>query len=393
MNIKVIKSETDYKEALNALEQLMSNELSEGTKEFEDLEVLSVLIEKYESENVDLGPVDPIEAIKFRMEQGNLKNRDLAPYIGSVGKVSEVLNRKRPLSLNMIRGLHKGLGVPYTSLMEEPQKAEEDLGINWLEFPLKEMFSRKLFTKPSLLEVKNYAEEEVIRFFGPHFKTMKPAFLRATVRSGRQMNGYALSVWHVLSLKKAEEKPNKVIFDPEFLDDGFFESLLGLSFLNEGPSLAVEYLEKFGISLVFNEHFSKTYLDGAALLLDDGSPVISMTLRHNRLDNFWFVLMHELAHIKLHLFDSETRAIYDDLDSSAVNKIEEEADEFAMKWLLPAEEKEEILSYTTAAELKRAAKKFNKGVAILAGALRKERNNYRIFNQLIGSGTVREMLM
>jgi HTH-type transcriptional regulator / antitoxin HigA len=392
MNIKVIKSEAEYSEAMAAIEHLMSLDLAPNSKEFSELEVLSVLIEKYESGHVDLGPVDPIEAIKFRMDQQGLKNRDLIPYIGSIGKVSEVLNRKRPLSLNMIRALHKGLGIPYSSLMEDTQDAEEELNIDWLQFPLKEMVTRNLFDCESLSEIKNYTEENIRNFFGPRFNSLSPALLRTTMRSGRQMNKYALFVWHVLSLKKAEEKKNKVKFEIELLDDSFFENLLGLSFLDEGPLLAVEYLEKFGIRLVFNDHFSKTYLDGAALLLEDKSPVISMTLRHDRLDNFWFVLMHELAHIKLHLYNTDSEAIYDDLDSSAVDEMEQEADEYAMNWLVPEGAKCEIMLFTSAPEIKQAAKKYNRSPAIFAGALRKARNNYRIFNQLIGRGAVREML-
>lgn len=79
--------------------------------------MLSILIEKYENEHYPIGPSDPIEAIKFCMEQQELTPRDLEAYIGSSGRVSEVLNRKRQLSLNMIRRLHEGLKIPYESLI------------------------------------------------------------------------------------------------------------------------------------------------------------------------------------------------------------------------------------------------------------------------------------
>ena len=114
MNLKIIKSDNEYEGALAELTKLMALELAPDCEQFRTLEVLSVLLEKYESEIVDLPAVDPIEAIKFRMDQSEMVNKDLKPYLGSMGKVSEVMNRKRPLSLSMIRNLHKGLGIPYS---------------------------------------------------------------------------------------------------------------------------------------------------------------------------------------------------------------------------------------------------------------------------------------
>ncbi|MNN89480.1 hypothetical protein D3C81_2073020 [compost metagenome] len=88
-----------------------------GTPDGDELEVLAVLIGKYEDEHYPMPPSDPIEAIKFRMDQQGLTPRDLEPYIGSSGRVSEVLNRKRKLSLAMIKRLHDGLRIPYESLL------------------------------------------------------------------------------------------------------------------------------------------------------------------------------------------------------------------------------------------------------------------------------------
>ena len=117
MNIQPIHTDADLERAFARMEQLWTAE--EGSEEADELEVLSILIEKYEDEHYPIGPSDPIEAIKFRMEQLGLTNQDLEPYIGSSGRVSEVLNRKRGLSLNMIRRLHHGLRIPYESLMSD----------------------------------------------------------------------------------------------------------------------------------------------------------------------------------------------------------------------------------------------------------------------------------
>ncbi|MBT2785736.1 MULTISPECIES: helix-turn-helix domain-containing protein [unclassified Halomonas] len=117
MNIQPIRNDADLDRAFARLEELWAAE--DGTAEADELEVLSILIEKYENEHYPIGPSDPIEAIKFRMEQQGLTQRDLETYIGSSGRVSEVLNRRRGLSLAMIKRLHNGLKIPYESLMAD----------------------------------------------------------------------------------------------------------------------------------------------------------------------------------------------------------------------------------------------------------------------------------
>ena len=114
MNIKPIRSEADLADALKRLEELWGAPLN--SPEGDELEVLAVLVEKFEAEHYPLPTSDPIEAIKFRMDQQGLTPRDLEPYLGSSGRVSEVLNRKRKLSLGMIKRLHDGLRIPYESL-------------------------------------------------------------------------------------------------------------------------------------------------------------------------------------------------------------------------------------------------------------------------------------
>ena len=117
MNIQPIHNDADLERAFARMEALWNAE--DGSPEADELEVLSILIEHYEDEHYPIGPSDPIEAIKFRMEQQGLTPRDLEAYIGGSGRVSEVLNRKRGLSLAMIRRLHDGLRIPYESLMNE----------------------------------------------------------------------------------------------------------------------------------------------------------------------------------------------------------------------------------------------------------------------------------
>lgn len=110
MELRAIRTKADYKAALKKISSLL--DAREGSREAGMLEVLSVLVEAYEEEHHPVDPPDPIEAIQFRMEQAGLTRRDLEPYLGSRARVSEVLNRKRPLSVEMIRRLNEGLGIP-----------------------------------------------------------------------------------------------------------------------------------------------------------------------------------------------------------------------------------------------------------------------------------------
>jgi HTH-type transcriptional regulator/antitoxin HigA len=116
MKIKPIKTETDYNQALIRLEDIFDTK--KGTKESDELEILGILIEKYELEHFPIGLPDPVEAIKFRMEQMHYTQRDLANLLGQKSKASEILNRKRKLSLEMIRKLSAQLRIPTEVLIQ-----------------------------------------------------------------------------------------------------------------------------------------------------------------------------------------------------------------------------------------------------------------------------------
>lgn len=122
MTLKLIKNEKDYDAALSRVDLLMELNPKLGTKQNDELEVLVMLIEKYEEKEWLISEPDPIEAIKVRMEQMHLKQKDLVPYIGNKSKVSEVLNRKIGLSLSMITKIATGLHLPLESLIQLPKK-------------------------------------------------------------------------------------------------------------------------------------------------------------------------------------------------------------------------------------------------------------------------------
>ena len=120
MKPKLIRTETDHEAALRRIELLMENEPEPASPQGEELELLSLLVERYEDEQYPMDLPEPVAAIRFRMEQQGLKPKDLVPFIGSASKVSEVLAGKRGLSVAMIRNLIQGLGLPAEVLIGKP---------------------------------------------------------------------------------------------------------------------------------------------------------------------------------------------------------------------------------------------------------------------------------
>ncbi len=139
MKPKIIKTETDYQAALAHLEGLM--DAHPDTPE-EELELFAMLIEAYEQETFPIGLPDPVDAIKFRMEQQGLTRKDLEQYIGSQSKVSEVLNGKRTLSLTMIRALHIGLDIPAEVLLHKPGQSLTVAKHNYRDYPFPRLVTR-----------------------------------------------------------------------------------------------------------------------------------------------------------------------------------------------------------------------------------------------------------
>jgi HTH-type transcriptional regulator/antitoxin HigA len=119
MDIRPIHTERDYKAALNEVSTLMELDPDQGTAEGDRLDILATLVQAYEAKHCPIAPPDPIEAIKFRMEQAGLTVKDMEPIIGRANRVYEVLNRTRPLTLAMIRRLHRAMGIPAEVLIRE----------------------------------------------------------------------------------------------------------------------------------------------------------------------------------------------------------------------------------------------------------------------------------
>ena len=117
--LRPIRNEKEYAEVLAEVSAFVDNEPKRGTKDADRFELLLMLVEAYEAKHYSIAPPDPIEAIKYRMEQAGLKPKDLQPMIGGLNRVYEILNRKRPLTLKMIWKLHSMLGIPADSLIQQ----------------------------------------------------------------------------------------------------------------------------------------------------------------------------------------------------------------------------------------------------------------------------------
>lgn len=393
MKAKILKSEAEYEAALAYVEPLMDAE--PDSPDEAELELFAFLIEKYEEQYYPIDLPDPIEAIQFRMEQAGLARKDLVPYLGSQSKVSEVLNRKRPLSLSMIRALHLGLCIPADVLLKEPGKELPEPRYDFREFPFTEMYNRGYFKSfnGSLSQAKVYAEELLHELFSVfEGEIPDPIYCR---NSDKENDCKALLAWQarVLDLARSESLPPFVRTE---LSDEFIRELIRLSYFSRGPQLAQELLNKKGIHFIVLPHLSKTYLDGACFKSPDGHPVVGMTLRYDRLDNFWFTLVHELAHIYLHL-DDDNIAFFDDtekIDHESENPQEMEANQFTHELLIGSDEWEKaaptLLEATQQNILIRFADQLSISPAIVAGRVRWEKGNYQVFSQLVGNRKVRE---
>ena len=161
--------------------------------------------------------------------------------------------------------------------------------------------------KASMPDAKDRAEELITAFLEPVGGLRRsPVLYRKScpksypIRAARKMNPYALEAWRAGVLRRAlDEQPSD--HKPSLIDLEFMRDVARLSRAEKGPLLARDFLNGYGIILIVEPHLPKTYLDGAAFLTPSGNPVIAMTLRYDRIDNFWFVLMHELAHVSKHL--------------------------------------------------------------------------------------------
>jgi HTH-type transcriptional regulator / antitoxin HigA len=261
--------------------------------------------------------------------------------------------------------------------------------VSWSRLPYKEMAKRKWFKITPTEDPVSATRNFFTMMAGPQFAT---ALHRKKVRSGNVPNEFALLAWQarVLGLASAFREKRKIgSFE---LNDTWVKELVQLTKRKRGPVHAREMLADRGIALIVERHLPGTYLDGAAMLSKSEQPVVALTLRYDRLDNFWFVLLHELGHIFLHLFNGLKFDFFDEEDGAKTDTIEAEADKFALDALIPSDQWDRCLSRFAMTEEAVRIDAQNLGIdaSIIAGRIRKERNNYMVFNNLVGQNSVRE---
>ena len=336
---------------------------------------------------------DPVEAIKFYMAERGLKQRDLAPMIGSRSKVSEVLSGTRLLTMPMARALHQHLGIPAEVLLKDPDVSAgtSEAEIDWRRFPLREMARRNWIKERCNL--RENAEELVTCLMRKAGCTeSRAALYRKTDqnRANAKTDPYALNAWCWQVLAQANERDLRGDYQGDSDQASLLNQVAKLSPAIDGPRLAIDFLAKQGIAVEIVPHLPRTHLDGAAMKSVVGRPVIGLTLRYDRIDNFWWVLMHELAHVVLHLSEAN-EAFVDDLQLTAASDVEREADEFAYNCLIPEEiwYDSGILENPSPMAVIGLAQEAGVHPAIIAGRARRELDNYRLLSQFVGTGEVR----
>ena len=399
MKAKLIKNDADHQEALKRIDEIFN--ARPGTPEGNELELLVHLVEEYEESAHPIPLPDPVEAIRFRMEQEGLKQADLVPYLGTRSRVSEVLSGRRKLTLAMIRRLHKGLGIPAEVLLQEPGQALSYVyaGVDWNKFPLAEMLKRKWFSgfAGRKKDLCDQAEEILGPLLFPGGQDCRELSMaaRQSIRPGSAQDDHALWAWQsrVLQLSRNQEVGD---YDPKAMTRDFMKTVLSLSRLDDGPLQAQRLLTENGIATVMLHHLPGTHLDGAAMLRPDGHPVIALALRYDRLDNFWFTLAHELAHVVLHLAKGDNTIFLDDLETEPGSNLkEEEADNCAAEILVPSEDLKNsgALESPTPELICEVALRNHVHPAVVAGRVRYMRKDYKLLSKLIGNRAVRKLFL
>lgn len=191
--------------------------------------------------------------------------------------------------------------------------------------------------------------------------------------------------------------PRHVKFNPDAIDEEFLRWLVRLSVRDDGPRRALNAVREIGVTVVVESGLPGMSVDGASFHIARAGPVLSLTLRYDRLDNFWFTLLHELGHIVLHLSTPERDVYIDSLDEAVSDETEAEAeaDAFAKDALVPRDTwlRSDARRLGSEASVKSLAKQLGIHPAIVAGRIRYERREFRIFPELAGIGGVRDQLL
>ena len=393
---RIIRNDQQYKEQCDILSGLLKK--THRTQEEEELiDLLTLLIDMYTraSDTVEekalMFYADAVDAIKFRMKQGGYTRKDLIRLIGSPSKASEVMNRKVRLSLQMIRALHEGMGIPAEILLREPDEKRLVSRYNTKDYPFSEMLRRGYFNFDGALAKAKAIGSVLLEDFFAVLPSVHPkTCFRKTLSQIDESDMNAVNAWQCRIIHRVHNDIVKE-YIPSKVNTDVYNEIAKLSIQEKGEILVKSELNNLGIHVIYEPQLPKTKIDGAAFLADDGHPVIAMTLRHDRLDNFWFTVMHELYHVIHHLEKNSTTVFMDNIDSVAARTDDADelaADNAAEEALIPShvwkDKRIQALLHTRSASVvKMVAHEMNVSPAVLAGRIRWEKKNYKYFSGLL----------
>lgn len=342
----------------------------------------------------------PCALIRARIANG-MSQRDLAVKLGLQEQQIQRYEATEYSTANLRRLLEVASAVDLKvssevsgACVEPDPNLATPAELDWSKFPIREMYQRRWFDGfEGSLSAALLAADTMVKDYIEAFCTRPTVSLhRKHVRSGSALDEYALLAWECRVLDRASEVEMAGTYSEGSITDEWTQELVRMSGFEDGPLRARQALADVGIPLIIEPHLAGTHLDGASLLWGD-TPVVGMTLRYDRLDNFWFVLLHELAHIAMHLRKGKLTSAFDDLESAGGDRMERDADEYATEKLVPSTEWEHALArYVRSPETVTSfAEELGVTPAIVAGRIRRESNNYVILSDLVGSGQVRRL--
>ncbi len=391
-----ITTEEEYESTMARLIKTLNSESGDSSRS--ELPDLIERVKAYEDEHYPIEFPDALSAIEFHMDQTGLSLKDIAPCFGSINKARDVLAGRRELTLSMKRSLHEMFQIPADVLLGEPNKDfHPDVNQDEIKrFPWNEI-RRKGWVTP-WNDWKDRKEEMYIELARLEQGIPAPSsvLLRKSgkYRGKSDANHHAVQAWCMRVANIASDNPTTGAYVSGSITHELMRKVAALSVHDNGPLLARKRLSEYGVNLVIERHLKKTCLDGAAFRLSDGQPVIGLTLRFDRLDYFWFTLMHELAHLSLHLDDNPDELFVDELDFSDAgsNSLESEADKCANESLIPSElwESSDAQFSSHPSDVYQLANSANIHAAIVVGRVRFENNNYTNLSGLVGQGEVRK---
>jgi HTH-type transcriptional regulator/antitoxin HigA len=401
MKAAVVKTEQQYREYMARIEELVMLDPAADSPQGEELELLSVLVEAYERKAFPIEKPDPVDAVLFRMHEQDLRQADLVPYFGSRSRVSEFLARQRPLTVPMVRELAAGLGIPADVLVQDSvapkTQADADAGetLDWSKFPVSYMSSHGWIQIPKRRADARQRIEAVQSFIQQALGGARAGVLARRTIKGDAFQWpafYALTAWQARVLQKANVEAFRARskFELKVLNEAFFAELVHLSSDPKGPMRALDLLRDVGVAVVIEAHLPKTKLDGAAMLSASGDPVIGLTLRFDRLDNFWFTLLHECVHVWRHLSNPGDVFLDRIADKESTEQVEKEANRYARDLLIPRAQWKaaSVRQMPTKAGIVAFANELGIHPSIVAGRIQYDTKNYAVFADMVGRGDV-----